>query len=233
MRVLIVPFVLACGLGASPSHSATFVGAFGSATVSAENPTAFDPVTFDEIGPAEIERSGRSGVSASASVSRPNTRDGSSDMSVFTLGNPTEFLVEVTLEFTITAQADFFVDESVVVPFTTYDANAFVTLSGPFVFGGSAFASVNGGYGCSVADDSSAGFDCFGDDDNDFREIFDTPTVFLNPGDTLTYALEASAFAIAESDAVQAVPLPAGGLLLLTGLGAALLVSRRKEFRDF
>lgn len=212
MKRLVLPLALALA-GAAPAIAATSSSAYGSASVYI---SAFDLDTYDEVA---LIVTGRSSVSASAFVNAPNGTSSDIDSATVTFTNPTALALELYVEYSIFSESSTDLLDGVVLEDVRYDSNAYVTL-GPR----SAFTSTNGTYSCTEADYSAPGFDCFGVSANDYDERFDTPLQYLDPFASVTFDLEARAFAFIES-AVPAVPLPAGLGLLLSGL--ALLGARR------
>ena len=146
-------------------------------------------------------------------------------MQTVTLRNESPYALELDVAFNVFAEASLFIDYQEEVTDLTFDANAFVDVTGPSVFSAGAFASVNGGFSCFEADELAPGFDCFGFDPNDFSDGSTSVSLFLAPYDSASFEMTVRVFTITES---AAVPLPRASWLVLTGL-AGLIVLKRKS----
>ncbi|GIT89463.1 hypothetical protein [Roseobacter sp. OBYS 0001] len=195
-------------VAASPGAASTTSSAFGFASITI---TAFTFETdFEQV---DLIVDGRTSVSASAFVDSANGRDAGSDSATVTFTNPLDEALELYVEYELMSQSSTEFLDGVVIRDVRYDSNAFVELGFR-----SAFTSTNGRYDCTDADFSSAGFDCFGLFDDDLQDVFEIPLDYLDQFASVTFSLEAAAFAFIESTP-SPVPGPLPAWLLLSGLG--------------
>lgn len=199
--------VIFAGFLTSPVGATTFSSAYGYASLEAE---AYDFNTGDQVALTIV---GETSVQASAFVNSGNGIDDSAQESTVTITNPTAEEIELYVTIELVSEAYTELMDGIVLTDVSFDSNAFVELG--FY---STFASTNGSYTCSDPDYNSGGFDCFGVFQDGYEDVFDTPYYSLSGYESLTFEMEARAFAFISST-VAPVPLPAGALLLLSALG--------------
>ncbi len=175
------------------------------------------------IGQVEVDLdvTGRSFVDASVRVEGLNDIGSDRDETTFTITNNQAGEVEIFVELMVLADASTSIDYADPPGTTRFDSNAFVSLSGI-----STFASTNGTYSCSNADETDVGFDCFGLSESGFDDGFDSLTLFLAPGESRSFAITATAFSFLETE-IASVPLTATAPLLAFALTAGFWVRRR------
>ena len=94
-----------------------------------------------------------------------------------------------------------------------------------------AFSSARGNYACSAADLADPAISC--DGVNDFQESFfgDSGSFRLLPGESFFVEVETAPLLIVNTDVPTNVPLPAGAVMLLSGLFGFGLLGRRRLSR--
>lgn len=131
--------------------------------------------------------------------------------------------------------ANGFADISGIIPSETvfdptfFELTSFAGVTGDISFG--SFSAIMGNYACSAADLADPIIFCDGVSDGQSSFFNESGSFLLGPGESFFVEVETAPLLIVSTDAPSIVPLPAGGVLLLSGLLGIGLLHRRGSSR--
>jgi len=176
----------------------------------------------NEVAPSFDETGGISAFSQGTRNDVLNTFESIGDSDSLTLTNTSATdvvdggVAEIFLEI---------LPDTVVAP-TFYEVTSFSGLTNDITV--SAFAFARGNYTCSAAELADPGIACNGVFDGQTSTFDETGFFQLAPGESLSVGIETAPLLIVNTQVPNVVPLPAGGLLMLSGLFGLGLLRRRK-----
>ncbi|MEO9896760.1 MAG: VPLPA-CTERM sorting domain-containing protein [Paracoccaceae bacterium] len=131
-----------------------------------------------------------------------------------------DWIVDGFAEISGSIQPDTVVDP------TVFDLTSFGGVTGDIMRG--AFASVRGNYACSAADLADPTISCDGFSDTQISHFSFFGFFELGPGESFSVQVEAAPLLKVTTDIPSSVPLPAGGVMLLSGLLGFGFLGRRR-----